>query len=613
MRILLSILFIFSALAGNATTGRYRCMWRDNPATTMVIGWDQIDGTAPVLYYDIADKGNDPTKYAYLKKPEQIISFKDMNNCFVRLTGLKPNTFYYFIIKDSNGTSKRMYFKTAPDNPTTRISIIAGGDSRNNREARKVANKLVSKLRPHMVLFDGDMTDGDIGQEWKDWLDDWQLTINPDGQIIPVLVARGNHEEANETLFYIFDLPTISNVYALSFGGNLLKLITLNSMIATGGDQKAWLQKELENSQGCTWRFAQYHYPMRPHNSAKEEQDEQVINWATLFTRFQVQLGIESDAHVVKTTYPIRPSKEPGSAEGFIRDDARGTTYIGEGCWGAPLRRNDDDKPWTMNSGSFNHFKWIFISEESVEIRTVKTENSDKVVSLNKESIFTIPAGIDIWKPADGRDVVILRKKVVTEAPDEILAARGGLEFTEFSTIRTGIDIAVKWTAKGEVAGLSYELQRSVDGETYTPITQIKGKCLSPESSYSILDKGVASPSSGGFVTYRIRHVLPNGNSEFYDPQEDGKEVDSWRLLSLIYADPTTNIAKVKYDLTSPGDVVFRLLNFRLKQVMQWEEKGQKPGTFVRSVDMASLPKGRYLLIIRHNQLPIARFQVIKK
>jgi hypothetical protein len=613
LRILLSILFIFSVLYAEATTGRYRCMWRDNPATTMVIGWDQIDGTAPVLYYDITDKGTDPTKYAFLKKPDHIIASKEMNNCFVRLTGLKPNTYYYFIIKDSDGVSRRMYFRTAPDNPATRLSIIAGGDSRNNREARKAANRVVSKLRPHMVLFNGDMTDGDIGQEWKDWLDDWQLTINLDGQIFPVLVARGNHEEANETLFYLFDLPTVSNAYALNFGGGLLKLITLNSLIATGGDQKAWLQRELESGQSSTWRFAQYHYPMRPHNSAKEEQDEQVINWATLFTRYQVQLGIESDAHVVKTTYPIRPSKETGSSEGFIRDEVRGTVYIGEGCWGAPLRRNDDDKPWTMHSGSFNHFKWIFVSQESVEIRTVKTETSERTVSVNKDNIFMIPAGIDIWKPADGRDVVVIKKKVITEAPDEILAARGGLEFTEFSTIRSGIDIAVKWSTKGETTGLSYELQRSVDGETYTPITQIKGKCLSPESSYSILDKGIASPATGGFVTYRIRHISPNGNSEFYDPQEDGKEVESWRLLTLLYSDPATNIVKVKYDLSAPGDVTIRLLNFRLKQVMLFEEKGQKPGTFVRSVDMASLPKGRYLLIIRHNQQPIGRYQVIKR
>ncbi len=613
MRILLTFLLLSTLLPGQATTGRYRCMWRDNTATTMVIGWDQIEGTAPVLYYDIADKGNDPSKYAYLKKPDHIIAAKGMNNYFVRLTGLKPHTYYYFLIKDSDGVSKRMYFRTAPDQPGTRISMIAGGDSRNNREARKAANRLVAKLRPHLVLFNGDMTDSDTGQEWKDWFDDWQLTIHPDGQIIPVVVARGNHEEANETLYHLFDLPSLSNVYALQFGGNLLKLITLNSLIASGGEQKAWLQRELENAQQYTWRFVQYHFPMRPHNSAKEEQDEQVINWATLFARYRVQLGIESDAHVVKTTYPIRPSKEPGSSEGFIRDDIRGTVYIGEGCWGAPLRRNDDDKPWTRHSGSFNHFKWIFISEENIEIRTVKTENSERVASLSRENIFTLPAGIDIWRPADGGEVVSIRKSSVLDAPDEVLAARGGLEFLEFSTIQTGADIAVKWTAKGEMSGLSYELQRSVDGETYTPVTQIKSKCLSPESSYSILDRGIQSMAPGGFVTYRIRHILPNGNSEIYDPQEQGKEVDSWRLLTLLSPDPVSHIVKVRYDLRTPGNVIIRLLNFRLKQVMQAEENNQKPGSYVRSIDMANLPKGRYLLVIRSHQETIGRYQVIKK
>ena len=62
-----------------------------------------------------------------------------------------------------------MSFKTAPDNPYERLSIIAGGDSRNHRKARCKANFLVSKLRPHAVMFGGDMTGGDIERQWKVW------------------------------------------------------------------------------------------------------------------------------------------------------------------------------------------------------------------------------------------------------------------------------------------------------------------------------------------------------------------------------------------------------------------------------------------------------------
>ncbi len=100
-----------------------------------------------------------------------------MKNHFVDLSGLKPATAYYFIIKDSEGTSERFWFKTFPNDPKEPLSIIAGGDSRINQTTRQKANKMVAKLRPHAIIFAGDMTDQDSGMEWINWFNDWQYTI----------------------------------------------------------------------------------------------------------------------------------------------------------------------------------------------------------------------------------------------------------------------------------------------------------------------------------------------------------------------------------------------------------------------------------------------------
>jgi len=67
-----------------------------------------------------------------------------MNNQFLRLTGLQPNTSYYFVIKDSNSTSRRLWFKTLPNVPTERLAFVSGGDSRNNRTPLQDGNLLVS-------------------------------------------------------------------------------------------------------------------------------------------------------------------------------------------------------------------------------------------------------------------------------------------------------------------------------------------------------------------------------------------------------------------------------------------------------------------------------------
>lgn len=433
----LNTLLFLSYFISEAKTDKYRCMWRENPATSMVIGWNQITGSNPVLYYDEVARGSDHLMYDKRQVPAHAVNAKGMRNHFVRLKNLKPNTTYYFIIRDSDGVSRQMSFKTAPSNASERLSIIAGGDSRNHRDARRRANALVGKLRPHFVLFAGDMTGGDTGKEWQQWFNDWQLTIAPDGRITPIIVARGNHEASNQTLVNLFDVPYKSVYYSLNFGNDLLRIYTLNSMISSGGEQMRWLQEQLANNPRTTWKFAQYHHSIRPHTAKKPEKLELQKNWATLFYKHQINLVVESDAHVVKTTYPIRPSNESGSDEGFIRDDERGTVYIGEGCWGAPLRESDDTKNWTRSSGSFNQFKWIFVGQEKIEVRTIKTDFADQAESVPKHDIFQVPRGLRVWDPLEG-EVITINRKIIAAANN---STTGGTSVAQNTTSKPKPDL----------------------------------------------------------------------------------------------------------------------------------------------------------------------------
>ena len=398
----LFIFVLFFTKNTTAKTDKYRCIWNADPATMMTVGWNQVSGTNPVIYYDTQDYGENWETYNYAQIPNHNIVSKGMDNHFARLTSLIPSTTYYFVIKDSEGVSQRFSFTTGPDNPMERISIIAGGDSRNNRPSRRNANLLVSKLRPNCVMFAGDMTASDNATQWPQWFDDWQLTIPSDGRITPIITARGNHEYSNETLINLFDAPNKNVYFAFTIGGNLLRVYTLNSMMAAGGDQAAWLESDLSSNTDVIWKFAHYHHPILPHTRRKRDKTKQRTEWAPLFHEYGVDMVVECDAHTVKTTWPISPSNEPGSDDGFIRDDVNGTVYIGEGCWGAPLRPNDDDKAWTRNSGKFNQFKWIFVDRYTVEARTIKTDNADMVASVDPKNRFLEPANLDLWQPSNG-------------------------------------------------------------------------------------------------------------------------------------------------------------------------------------------------------------------
>jgi hypothetical protein len=409
MRYLFSLALVFIVIQTFSKTDKYRLTLRDNPSTTVVIGWNQISGDNPVVYYGKTDNGDLWDKYQWNALPDRTVAFAEMENKFVRLTGLTPNTSYYFVIKDNEGVSKRFWFKTAPMEQDSRMSFIAGGDSRNNPIPRRNANLLVSKLKPHAVLFGGDMTSSGTPEQWKVWLDDWQLTISEDGRMYPIIAARGNHEKNNEMIYNLFDVPSENVYYAITCGADLVRVYVLNTEISIAGEQTGWLTNDLLESKKANWRIAQYHKPMRPHVSTKREGNGQYMEWAKLFYDQKVKLVVECDAHTVKTTWPVKPSTNANGEEGFVRDNRRGTVYVGEGCWGAPLRPSDDSKSWTRDHGSFNQFKWIFVDKKQLEVRTVKVDNAASVSAVPNDNPFLNPENIDIWNPENGSVVNIRR------------------------------------------------------------------------------------------------------------------------------------------------------------------------------------------------------------
>lgn len=604
-----------------AKTARYRCMWREEPSTTMVVGWDQISGYNAVLKYDVVDHGGNANAYRYSAKPSAKVAAKGMKNYFARLTHLNPNTTYYFVIQDTEGASKRMSFRTTPDNPNIRLSIIAGGDSRNHRKARISANQIVSKLRPHFVMFGGDMTAGDTPTEWIEWLDDWQYTITSDGRLTPIVVARGNHEASNTSLMEVFDVAQPSLYYALTFGGNLLRVYTLNTLIPSGGDQRMWLEKDLAANQNVNWRMAQYHHTIRPHTRSKPERDELLLNWSTLFNKYKLRLVVESDAHVVKWTYPIKPSRAPGSQMGFIRDDVNGTIYVGEGCWGAPLRTNNDDKVWTRNSGSFNQFKWIFVDRRKIEVRTVVIDGSTGVQDSQTDHVFEMPRGLSLWNPSNGPVVTLVNKNVATSEPEPPMIAGPPMKIMECTAKQNGNDIMISWTVSNDALGMNYEVQRSIDGGSkFTTIADYRAKNTGT-ATYNCPDLNIVKNHKIEKLRYRLAYQDKNGTPQLQET----------RLQIAAASKPNTNISrtsslppvlplsvssrgtvKVTYDLPRPGPVEMILMTPELREVARLDFPAQSMGAGSQIVDISRVGKGQYLLIVKAAGKVIRRFKVIR-
>ena len=387
-----------------------RVMFNSNASYEATIAWNQLSGENPTLYFDTLK----PSEFNFSDSVciETSNKAKSMNTHFARLTNLQADQTYYFSIKDSEGYSVIYHFSTVPDVPTERLSFIAGGDSRDLSETRRKGNKMVAKLKPHAVLFNGDFTGLDTPKQWVEWFDDWEHTITKDGRVTPLVVTRGNHELTNHSIRNLFNVPNKRIYYDVQFGGTLLNIISLNSEIYKFGRQKLFLRNSLKSHDHFNWQIPQYHRPIRAHVAHKKEMNTEYRNFVPLFEKHKnVRLCLENDSHTCKVTWPIIQSEGFGSEEGFIRNDSIGIVYAGEGCWGAPLRAANDSKCWTRNAEAVNQVNWIFVDQSKIEVRTILYENVSEVAELSEENRFDMPVGIELWTPSNGAVVTITPRR----------------------------------------------------------------------------------------------------------------------------------------------------------------------------------------------------------
>lgn len=402
MKKIFALIYLVLSSLAYSKVDYVRVMFNRNGATDATIGWHQVSGENTILYIDTIDfKAEDFLQVQSKIIPARENNFKTFNNKFIHLSQLKPNTAYYFVLVDNEGFSERFWFKTTP-NDNSKIALIAGGDSRTRRNVRQNANKMVGKLYPHAVIFAGDYTDIDTPEKWKFWFEDWKLTYQDfDNRIIPLINVRGNHEQTNKDLTEFFDCPNKRNYYNVKLGGDLLNVLCLNTEWIFGFGQERFLKQCLEENSAMFWQLPVYHRACRPHVcwKLKMKGPKNIYrHWVEWFEQFGVKLVIECDSHITKTTYPIVQSKEDLAEEGFIRDDENGIIYAGEGCWGAPLRQVDCARSWTMEHGSINSFKWIFVDREKIELKTIDYMNVEEVPALAEGSRFKTPVNLKVWK-----------------------------------------------------------------------------------------------------------------------------------------------------------------------------------------------------------------------
>lgn len=430
----------------------FRASYNDDPATSITIGWSGIDAT---MYYGTTDFGTNYTQYPSSKTVSKTNSINypgqttagSFVNKFIDLKNLSPKTTYYFVLKDSNGKlSLRYSFRTMSDNPNDPISFISGGDTRdgligescNCRGERQKSFTLLGKLCVDFITFSGDFVGGSYEKllgikenrpQWEEWFADWQLTLDSStNRLIPIIPTLGNHETNAADDLKLFNVPTTANYFGFTFGGNLLRLISLNSELPGDAGQLNWFTNDLINNQNIIWKGVTYHKPMVPQGYYSPE-PVLIANWGKLFYQYGVRLAMEGHTHIYKVTFPAKWTGLSGSNY-FAKNDTTGTVFIGEGNMGAPYRANLYSKfAYTREVGkNFTSLYHVRVSKDTMKVVTVlaNTANGSLGYASCTRQGQELPAGVDIYDAADG-----------ATNPPTVLIPRFG--YPDFNYVLTGV------------------------------------------------------------------------------------------------------------------------------------------------------------------------------
>ena len=370
-----------------------RVLFEENPANEAVVAWTTTkEGESHELYFDTEPREGVPGDYRHslpsvhsapytlLDEEEEAGMHSWSHNVF--LEDLKPDTEYYLTVVSDGDASEEYHFKTAPDDDS-QVRLVAVGDSRTPRAGRthpenerRQVNALLARLveeHPDIIamVHGGDYTNRAYWAELYWWLKDHaEMSTTSDNRLLPIIPARGNHDRdvGFEEMFWWPDRE--NDYYYTTRINSESAVITLNTEISRGGDQKEWLESELAGLRPeKRWLMAMYHRPAFPSVRDFAGAAPQREAWVPLFEEYGLDLAYESHDHALKRTHPI--------FDGEV-DEERGVVYFGDGGGGVPQRQPDADRWYMAHVGRYHHTHLLTFNSEALEVAAI--DIGDEVV-----------------------------------------------------------------------------------------------------------------------------------------------------------------------------------------------------------------------------------------
>ena len=295
----------------------------------------------------------------------------------VEYQGLEPGTEYALRIHTQDGATTHR-FRTAPATLDEPLVFATGGDVGTSEHVGQL-HREAAKWSPAFGLVGGDCAyaNGRTPQRWVEYLQIWRENmVDPEGRLIPMLCAIGNHEvdggwgqtrERAPLFLAMFDGLFPEHTYTVIDFGDYMSLVMLDSghLCAHDGEQADWLEETLASRADRDHLLTIYHVPAYPsHRDFDGQHSAQAReHWVPLFDKYGVDVSFENHDHTYKRTHHLTGG-EP---------DPHGVLYLGDGCWGRTPRTvaSPEDRPYLKKSRSSRHVIRVVLDGKSKRFMAV--------------------------------------------------------------------------------------------------------------------------------------------------------------------------------------------------------------------------------------------------
>jgi len=164
------------------------------------------------------------------------------------------------------------------------------------------------------------------------------------------------------------------------------------------------------------------------------------------------------------------------------------------------------------------------------------------------------------------------------------------VELTSFTANASNGNVELYWTTATELNNSGFEVQRSINDESFEVLAFIPGFGTTTEpKAYSYVDENVS-----GFLRYRLKQIDYNGNFEYSGIVEVQALMNLSYQLHQNYPNPFNPITNISYILPSEGNVILTIYNSLGEVVEILINEHQKEGKYDVVWNAESYPTGVY-------------------